>query len=1055
MNAPQSGGADDRPQPAAELRLAVAFTGGVSLAVWMGGMAREMNLLLAASRIRRGESVADTTEQGSKVRELYAELLDLLNLDCSMDVLSGTSAGGINAVILGLANVQRFDLDGLRELWFDEGSLGNLLRDPADKQPASLLYGDKVLLQGLRSGLAKLAGPPPGNPGAGEDPTQVFITTTLLTGEASRFTDEYGTLVRDTDHHGLFRFTSERLTPDNVPALALAARCSASFPLAFEPGFIPIGSDGGDAHPDMTPFANIERTQFAADGGLLANRPLGPALQAVFDRPADRDVRRVLAFVVPMVGGGEPPAAQVGLADTPGLAAALAADVGAVLAQTISADLTAITAHNQQVRARNDARQQLAVLGAQMERLGAPFYGRYRARRADSIARAASDQVMKRMTVGRRAPDGRPVGFGANSRDAWGVANRAAEDALAAVLPGVGKYDKMNAAGREALDEGRATVLALVSRAYQLIFTAPSKRSLGELRARASDAMPDRTERSQADTLNRALGVAPQAPATVSEVTTPAPPGVTTPMAQAGTAAHALLDANMAAGPARQPWRDLATVVIDLRGLLAMPGAPAPASARGAENAPGSAGEFVWDLLDYLTGLNGGNSADVVAARLFDLYVARYAMQPDGVLADQALELVQMSSDTRTCLDRRTLAQEKLTGLGLRHFGAFYKSSWRANDWMWGRIDGAGWLVHLLLDPRRLRERASEFENPASFREHLQTKLEQIAGRTAPPGVWEPFPPAGGNPGEEAEMDFLTAANTPPPTSLPVTAMWVAAGLQRLIAGEELKHVAEQVGADKADGAEEAATSRFLSAYNNAIGNDARAATKGIYSVVPEDKAAKVLNACQIPAEKIASEIGSPLFSRTVTRAAAVAVNVVDLGKATPVIVRPVLATARTVTSLAYRVTCVGPAARYPLWTGLVLIAFGVLASTSTIKWLDAAGLLAVLVGLLVVAVGAAHRILLAFAAVTVAAGLALAAAAYIPWLRDRLFPWLEKTAIPSLASHPGQWAILVIFVLMPPIWTVVAMLQTAARRRKNSKAAAAAADSAGLPQTALEKPIA
>jgi Protein of unknown function (DUF3376) len=67
-----------------------------------------------------------------------------------------------------------------------------------------------------------------------------------------------------------------------------------------------------------------------------------------------------------------------------------------------------------------------------------------------------------------------------------------------------------------------------------------------------------------------------------------------------------------------------------------------------------------------------------VAARLFDLHVARYAMQPDGVLADQALELVQISSDTRTCLDRRTLAEEKLTGLALRHFGAFYKASWRA-----------------------------------------------------------------------------------------------------------------------------------------------------------------------------------------------------------------------------------------------------------------------------------------------------------------------------------------------------------------------------------------
>ena len=88
-----------------------------------------------------------------------------------------------------------------------------------------------------------------------------------------------------------------------MPALALAARCSASFPVAFEPGLIPVGSDGGDGHPDMAAFSNAQATQFAADGGLLMNRPLGPALQAVFDRPAESEVRRVLAFVVPQIGG--------------------------------------------------------------------------------------------------------------------------------------------------------------------------------------------------------------------------------------------------------------------------------------------------------------------------------------------------------------------------------------------------------------------------------------------------------------------------------------------------------------------------------------------------------------------------------------------------------------------------------------------------------------------------------------------------------------------------------------------------------------------------------
>ncbi|MGP7999377.1 MAG: patatin-like protein [Streptosporangiaceae bacterium] len=994
--------------PPPQLRLAVAFTGGVSLAVWMGGMAREMNLLLAASRIRRGETVADTTEQGRRVRDGYAALLDVLDVDVSMDVLSGTSAGGINAVILGLANVQRLDLDGLRELWFAEGSLGGLLRSPADKQAPSLLYGDKSLLAGLRTGLARLAGPEPGNPAAAQDPTRVFITTTLLAGAASGFTDGYGTLVRDIDHHGLFTFSSAELTPGNVPALALAARCSASFPVAFEPGLIPIGADGGDGHPDMAAFSNAQATQFAADGGLLDNRPLGPALQAVFDRPADRAVRRVLAFVVPMVGGPGLTRAKLTLADTPDLPHALAADMTAMTSQTISGDLAAITAHNQQVQSGNDARQQLAVLGTPMDRLGAPFYATYRARRAGHIAQTVSSEVMKQATSAPRAADGRPAGFGADAAHTEEAAASAALGALPAGLPGIGDYGAMNAAGREALDDARATVLAVLTQAYQLVPPA-GQRTLGRLRLSVSEAMPARPEPEPAATVSRALGATP-------------------PAGQAAAAAQALLSANMTDGGPGQPWRDLAAVLLGLRSLL--PGLD-QAPVAGASPAV----TFVTDLLGYLTGPAGADWVDTVAARLFDLHVARYVMQPDGLVADQALELIQMSSDTRTSLDPRTLAGEKLTGLQLHHFGAFCKASWRANDWMWGRLDGAGWLVHTLLDPRRLHELAAAAPDPAAFGAGLQAALERIAGCPAPPGVWAPFPAPAGHPAAPAEMDFLTAAAPPPPpVSLPVTAMWVASGLQRIIAGEELPHVAEEVEVDAGQGGDEAAAQPFLNAYHGAAGS-----SPGHYPVVPEDKAAAVLHACQIPAEKISAEVGSKLFTQTVTQAAAVAVKTVDLGRATPSFLRPVLAGARTVTTLAWRVTSVGPAARYPLAAGLALIVLGALASTSTVNVVSAAGLAAILAGLLLVAVGAARRIVLALAIVTVAAGAALAAAAYIPVLRDHLFPWLEKTVLPSFAKHPAQWAILVIFVLLPPLWTIAAIIQRLTRKPAVSPATATA----------------
>ena len=64
-----------------------------------------------------GEQPGDTA-----VRGLYRKLLDLMQVTVSIDALAGTSAGGINAALLGLAAVGRCDLAGpaqvLDRLWF-------------------------------------------------------------------------------------------------------------------------------------------------------------------------------------------------------------------------------------------------------------------------------------------------------------------------------------------------------------------------------------------------------------------------------------------------------------------------------------------------------------------------------------------------------------------------------------------------------------------------------------------------------------------------------------------------------------------------------------------------------------------------------------------------------------------------------------------------------------------------------------------------------------------------------------------------------------------------
>jgi predicted acylesterase/phospholipase RssA len=982
VSAPPRGAGDGLRD--SELRLAVAFTGGVSLAVWMGGMAREMNLLLAASRAERGEQVKPPcSAESQQVRDGYQRLLHLLNMDCTLDILSGTSAGGVNAAILGLANVRRFDLGGLRDLWFTHGSLEQLVRDPSGKsgqQPASVLDGDKGLLAGLREGFQELCGQ--GLPPAPDDPTEVFITTTLLSGEPCRLTDEYGTLIHDVDHHGLFRFTSGQLA-DNVPALAFAARCSASFPAAFEPALIPIGKPDGNDHPDMAPFAtNISTTQFAADGGLLANRPIGPALQAVFDRPADHDVRRVLAYVVPTVA--EPPiatsaAGDAALPSTLALTPALLTDLKAMMSQSISTELAAITAHNEQVRARRDARQELARLGGSIEQLTQTLYQTYRNRRADHVARTAVRPIRAQLDTAKLASDGRPHGFG----DA-DVVIEAARQAVLDKLPPQLPDDEAGimAAGREALDDAKATVFLLLNEAYQMVGSAEDRQRLGELKQQASNAMPRRA----APGANAAVARGP----------------LSAKDAAAVAVAQALLGADMEVSPRHgRPWWELGQIVCDLHELL---------RAGGGQN------DFVRDLLSYLTA-GGEPSADTVAIRLFHLHITRYVLQPDGLVADQKLEFIQMSADTRTILDKRTLASQKLTGLQLNHFGAFYKCSWRANDWMWGRLDGAGWLVHMLLDPRRLHLLAKQHPD---FLDRLRSGLRDIAGEDPPPGVWESFPPQDGSAAMPAELAFLADGSAPMPTSLPMTAMWVAGGLQRHIAAEELVHVAEKAAEDAKNGYRKGGAQTFISTYRNTVssgGNDLR-------SVVPADRAEDLLQACNVSAERLEQEVGTVKFTQTMTKAAAVTVMTVDQGRAARGSLRPLLSGTRTATMLAYRAAGVGPVARFPVLAGLALVAAGALASTSTLSAVSTVGLGVVLAGTVLVAVGAARRIGLMLATIALVAGVALAAGGVIPAVRERLFPWLKNDAVPYLAKHPALWAIVVLFLLLPPVFTVAGFLK-------------------------------
>ncbi len=87
-----------------ELRIALVCYGGVSLAVYMHGVTKELWKLVRASR---GFIAGDAPPPG--VEGVYCRLLDHLETEKGLrlrvltDIVAGASAGGINGVFLAQA----------------------------------------------------------------------------------------------------------------------------------------------------------------------------------------------------------------------------------------------------------------------------------------------------------------------------------------------------------------------------------------------------------------------------------------------------------------------------------------------------------------------------------------------------------------------------------------------------------------------------------------------------------------------------------------------------------------------------------------------------------------------------------------------------------------------------------------------------------------------------------------------------------------------------------------------------------------------------------------
>ena len=118
-----------------ELRLALVCYGGVSLAVYMHGITKEVWHLARASRAFHHPSAVRL----DGVAAAYRDFLGLIARDHGLqlrvlpDILTGASAGGINAVFLAQAIHAGHSLEPLTDLWLANADV-NELTDP-DAEP--------------------------------------------------------------------------------------------------------------------------------------------------------------------------------------------------------------------------------------------------------------------------------------------------------------------------------------------------------------------------------------------------------------------------------------------------------------------------------------------------------------------------------------------------------------------------------------------------------------------------------------------------------------------------------------------------------------------------------------------------------------------------------------------------------------------------------------------------------------------------------------------------------------------------------------------------------
>ncbi|GGT12641.1 MULTISPECIES: patatin-like protein [Streptomyces] len=790
---------DPRGVPVSELRLALAMRGGVSLAVWMGGACCETAALRAAAPGRRPQSPnaaparAGGAEAGDRSaggashpgdesgasggpprpdvgpggpgtgdppvaggQAVYRGMLEACGYrHVDVDVLAGTSAGGLNGVLMACHLVYGMPFGrGVRDLWLKVGDLEGLLRRSRPfLVPDSLLQGDAVFHQELCTALGRLVDEAP--PGWRPPPSlRLILTATRLRPRPDRVRPTLGAPLLVGRSQAYFRFRHRAALTDfpvdSKPArdaaltrLAYAARASSSFPGAFEPARVYVGhgsllastppyavdmrgvsSETGHPDPDLDGCVEL------VDGGVLDNIPVAWAVRAIAAAPAVRPAERWLLFLQPVPPF--PPAPAAGPAARRGATRLVRAAAGSFAvkagAESLRDDALELDAAEAAARYRHCAG---GVLPPNLDTLGETAFARLgRYRRTVGAAEAARLIRLLADPAEVTGPDALPLPAGPDPLEPLDAHGSGAAELFTRLREPV-------AAARLVLSDGTA---ALPGPGHSPLPLARTVRLLLDWVRAWEDADP----RADSDTvreLRRRLYAARFAVATViaardrlllaayrEALAGGEPPAdAAAPYRSAAQSLEGLLADAPPPEAAPAKWEAWA---VDLARHVTAAAPPAPFT--GETESAGPADNPLWPLLAHLArrigqaappGLDGYEALREAATAPFPDMADALAfaevllgpLRPDPLAEATGISFRAVSAADTSWATRRVLAglgeapqakdvvRAKLSGNQLNNFAAFLSVRWRMSDWTWGRLDGAASLVSAVATDERLK----------------------------------------------------------------------------------------------------------------------------------------------------------------------------------------------------------------------------------------------------------------------------------------------------------------------------------------------------------------